>query len=83
MSSYKKIPRADFQEKFKGIPKSGIDLLDKLLQFNPFFRLTLDEAIAHPFFKRVRKMNKVTDKIRGTKIDIDFEKLVLDKSQMR
>ena len=57
LSSYSKMARVNFRTKFEGVPKHGIDLIERLLQFNPFFRLTLDEAIAHPFFNKIRKQN--------------------------
>ena len=40
---------------FPGAPAEALDLLKKLLIFNPYFRLTVEEALAHPFFHGVRK----------------------------
>jgi len=35
--------------------EEAIDLLQKMLAFNPFFRLTIDECLNHSFFKKCRK----------------------------
>ena len=63
----------DFAKRFKGISPHGTDLLDKLLQFNPFFRISLDDAIKHPYFDNVRKSNDFTHQIKGTSVLLDFE----------
>ena len=42
MKSFKKTEGENFNKKFKGIPAEGIDFIKRLLQFNPYFRMTLD-----------------------------------------
>ncbi|ETO05821.1 mitogen-activated protein kinase 13 [Reticulomyxa filosa] len=49
-------PRTDFSQKFPGTSPEGIDLLNGLLEFDFEKRLTVDEALAHPFLKRVRDL---------------------------
>lgn len=44
----------DFQERFPAAGQDGIDFLAQLLQFNPFLRMTVDEALSHPFLESVR-----------------------------
>lgn len=41
--------------KYPGAPPEAIDFLNKALVFNPFFRMNLQDAIAHPLFNNVRK----------------------------
>lgn len=50
--------------------------------FNPYFRLSIDEALAHPFFKKVRKQEKeIASKVE---VQIEFEKEHhLDKKKLR
>lgn len=40
--------------KFPGSSNEAVDLLKKLLAFNPYYRATLDEALSHPFLASVR-----------------------------
>jgi serine/threonine protein kinase len=47
----------------------AIDLLNKILVFNPFFRITLEECLAHPFFKKMRKPEKELE----AKEEMNFE----------
>jgi serine/threonine protein kinase len=43
---------------YPGAGDEALDLLGRILVFNPYFRITVDEALAHPFFKKVRKAEK-------------------------
>jgi len=36
----------------------AVDLLNKMLQFNPYFRITVDDALEHELFRKVRKSGK-------------------------
>ena len=52
-----------------------------MLVFNPYFRLSVDEALAHYFFKKVRKPEKEVSSDK--EIQIEFEKDHLDKKRLR
>ena len=67
---------------YPGAGEEAIDFLGKILVFNPYFRLSVDEALAHPFFKKVSKSEK---EISSTvEIQIEFEKEHhLDKKKLR
>ena len=54
LSSFPEKQRNDFSVLYKGAPEDAIDLLRKIMAFNPYFRPTVDEILAHPFFKSVR-----------------------------
>lgn len=45
-------PKKSLEEVIPNAPPDGIDLLKKLLQFNPDKRLTADQALKHPFVAR-------------------------------
>jgi len=47
-------PRVKFSTIFKAAPEDAIDLLDKMLVFNPTKRLSVKEALKHPFLDSVR-----------------------------
>ena len=44
-----KHPRKDFSQYFLGANPLAIDLLEKLLVLDPEFRLSAEEALAHPY----------------------------------
>lgn len=46
-------------EKFKNSSMDAVDLLSKMLQFNPRKRIIVDEALEHPFFADVRHSESV------------------------
>ena len=43
---------------YPGAGDEAIDLLHKILVFNPYFRASIDECMDHPFFKKNRKPEK-------------------------
>ena len=47
--------RVDMQMKYPGAPPQAIDFLNKILIFNPYFRMSLEDALAHPLFDNVRR----------------------------
>ena len=59
----------------------GVDLLNRMLQFNPYFRISVDEALSHPFFTRVRKPHKELES--ELQITLDFENETLDRDRLR
>lgn len=42
-------PQMNFQEKFPNISDLGLDLLKRMLEFDPEVRITAEEALAHPY----------------------------------
>ena len=72
-------PRVDLSERYPGAPTEAIDFLDRILQFNPYFRLSLKEAIDHPLFDSIR--NKA-ENFEANPIDVEFEKLELNTEKM-
>jgi mitogen-activated protein kinase 15 len=43
---------------YPGAGEEALDLLGRILIFNPYFRISVEEALNHPFFKKVRKPEK-------------------------
>jgi len=81
LKSFTHIPRLEMKEKYPGASPEAVDLLEKMLQFNPYFRVSVDEALEHPFFTRVRKPHK--EQVANVQIALDFESESLDKERLR
>lgn len=43
----------DFNELFRGANEHAIDLIKKMLTFDPERRITIEEALAHPYMERL------------------------------
>ncbi len=81
LKSFKEIPRLDLSKKYPGSSTSSIDLLDKMLQFNPYFRIKTDEALEHPYFKHIRSASK--EQIAPSEVSIPFENEKLCTEKLR
>jgi mitogen-activated protein kinase 1/3 len=55
LDSFPPTPKAELCYKYPGAPKEAIDFLNKILVFNPYFRMSLDDALKHPLFDNVRR----------------------------
>jgi len=75
--------RENLNLKYPGAGKEAIDMLDKMLQFNPYFRITIDEALAHPFFTKIRKESKEVESDVKINIEFDQSKETLDRKRLR
>lgn len=52
-----------------------------MLQVNPYFRISVDDALEHPLFAKLRNIEK--EKIAETPVFIDFEERDLDEDCLR
>ena len=66
---------------YPGAGQEAIDLLQRILVFNPYFRISVDEALNHPFFRKVKKAEK--EACANKEIQIEFEKEHLDRKNLR
>lgn len=58
LNAFPNMNRVDLSSVYPGAGEEAIDLLNKVLVFNPYFRMSLDECMEHPFFKSMRKAEK-------------------------
>ena len=82
IQSFPKYVRQDLGKRYPAAPKTAIDFCNRLLVLNPYFRMTLDEAISHPVFDdmRIPMAEKSLDDVQG--IDIDFVSITLLNEQI-
>jgi len=81
LEQFSPISRADLKVKYPGASADAIDYLEKVLVFNPYFRITLQESLEHPVFTKVRNAQK--EAITGQPVSLDFEKDDLDCDKLR
>lgn len=81
LDTFKPKECCNFAEKYPAINEEGKDFLRRILMFNPYFRLQIDEALQHPFLKKVRKPAK--EEFEVNNFTVPFEKEELDKSRLR
>jgi serine/threonine protein kinase len=62
--------------------KNAINLLKKMLEFNPMMRATVDECLEHEYFAGIR--GKASEVAAPAKLDFDFEaKIYLNKEKLK
>ena len=66
---------------YPGAGQEAIELLHKILVFNPYFRISIEECLDHPFFSKVRKSEKEVK--AENSIKFDWEKEHLDRAKLR
>jgi mitogen-activated protein kinase 1/3 len=71
LKSFKPIKRVDFQLKYPGADFDSLDLLNKMLQINPYFRISVEDALNHPCFTKIRRESK--EVVAETPVSIEFE----------
>ena len=72
--------KVNFNNLYPNADKNGIDLLQKMLQFNPEKRITVQQALNHPYFYKWRQ--KSGEKVSTTTFNFDFETLDLSQKNM-
>lgn len=69
------------QEKYPGADQESIDLLNKMLQINPYFRISVEDALSHPCFAKIKKESK--ELASENPVTIEFDDQQLDKPTLR
>lgn len=72
--------KLDFREKLPGASDRALDLLSKLLAFNPYYRITAKEALRHPYFDEIR--NKLQEDAMSWPILLLVDTLNKDNLQL-
>ncbi|KAG5051742.1 hypothetical protein JHK87_003940 [Glycine soja] len=73
--------RQSFQEKFPHVHPEAIDLVEKMLTFDPRKRITVEDALAHPY---LTSLHDISDEpVCMTPFNFDFEQHALTEEQMK
>jgi mitogen-activated protein kinase 1/3 len=81
LATFPKSERVNLATVYPGAGEEAIDLLHKILVFNPYFRVSIEECLDHTFFKKCRKPEK---EMTATEvIKFDWEKEHLDRKRLR
>ena len=70
--SLESVPKIEFSQLYPQASASALDLLQKLLEFDPLNRFTVDQAIAHPYLMAFH--NPSDEPIHQSSFNFDFEK---------
>eukprot|EP00826_Nyctotherus_ovalis_P057172 TRINITY_DN7809_c0_g2_i10.p1 TRINITY_DN7809_c0_g2~~TRINITY_DN7809_c0_g2_i10.p1 ORF type:complete len:447 (-),score=149.73 TRINITY_DN7809_c0_g2_i10:3576-4916(-) len=77
----RKLP-VDLNSRYPSAGNDALDLLKKMLKFNPFSRITIEECLQHRFFSSIREME--LEKMEGEEIRLEFEEEEdLDMAKLR
>ena len=72
LASFTERPRVDLKKMYPAAGDEAIDLLNKMLVFNPYFRPKLEDCLKHPFLEAVRKSEH--EHVSKATIELPFEK---------
>ncbi len=70
----------DYKARFPYASKEAIDLLDKILTFNPYFRISVDDALHHEFFKSIHNPSL---EVSSCEVDLEFDHVEVEKTMSR
>merc|ERR1712146_124792 len=76
-----KIKRVPWAKTFPNASKEALDLLEKMLHFNPEKRISVEDALNHPYMSKSRI--KEYEKESETKLDMAFEGIHLTKENLQ
>jgi len=78
------VPAKNWKDVLPNASEEAIDLISRLLCFNPAKRLTIDEALRHPFLASYFNEDFVSnDCVAKTSLDVSYEKRIKDKEDTR
>jgi len=72
VNAFPKYRKQDFNQLFKGADPQAIHLLAKMLEFNPYYRITAKEALRHPYFAEIRDKDQEIERSEQIKIVTDM-----------
>lgn len=84
MECQKRTKRVSFEDLLPGIERDALDLLRRLLTYDPRDRLSAAQALEHPYFRELHMGSEKLDKSPQIDyFDFEFEQYTLDKKILR
>ncbi|KAJ0403438.1 hypothetical protein ATCC90586_001727 [Pythium insidiosum] len=83
LKSLGKKPKVPLRTVFPMASDDALDLLDRLLEFDPAKRLTADEALAHPYMQPIERKYKGVDPMPTARVDFSFDAKKLTKMDLQ
>jgi mitogen-activated protein kinase 1/3 len=81
LRSFEKKEKRNLKERFMGSTDESLDLLMKMIEFNPNKRITIKSCFEHPFFNSVR--NKNMEKTSNYTLNLVYENFDLTVEELR
>ncbi|KAF8397612.1 hypothetical protein HHK36_016532 [Tetracentron sinense] len=75
------VPKQPFSQKFANMSPTAIDLAEKMLVFDPCKRITVDEALNHPYLVSLHEINE--EPTCPSPFVFDFEQLSLSEEDIK
>ncbi|XP_074330458.1 mitogen-activated protein kinase homolog NTF6-like [Apium graveolens] len=75
------IPKKPFAEKFPNVSQLAIDLAERMLVFDPSKRITVEEALNHPFLLSLHEINE--EPTCQSPFNFDFEQTSLSEEDVK
>lgn len=72
VKSFKNMPKKNLEQVLNFNDKDGVDLIGKMIVFNPDKRLIVEECLEHPYVKSIKEDDIIDPKFEG-KLNFDFE----------
>lgn len=73
----------DFNDYFKGANADAVDLLKKMLTFDPAKRISVEKALEHPYMSELHYPEDEPTRGPLSLFDFDFEKYDLNAEQLK
>jgi mitogen-activated protein kinase 1/3 len=83
IESLGKVKKTPWKQLFPGAPDLALDLLDKLLAFNPKKRITVSQALKHPYFKSLYRDGDPAMADCPTPFDFSWEQKEFDEKRIQ
>ncbi len=83
LKSFEKKSKRNLRERFIGSTEASLDLLQRMIEFNPNKRITIKECFEHSFFSNLRNRNMEVTSNYTLKLDYENLELTLDELRER